>query len=531
MSVSKSKKKTKPTYAGLSITQHQIELAVFSQKSLAIEKSFSVPVPSGLFHPEHDMIQNPELLKKLLSDVLSRAKLKPAKVHLSLPGTLLRMVDMPKMDTASLYVSLSNEAERYKLFDDTEAIVDFVLLDSLPVTANNLVPLVLGATRKDSLSIYLKCLKELKVKPVSIGLEPLNVLRGMAGSGVLDSLVQQIGSEANWGITLVEDGRVRFMVWRVDQLLELRELTMDTQAFASATPAAAIVDDLAEEMQRTSKKNKPTIWLTYNMPEAMQNCLANKIDVPVTPVPMGNAVTVLQQPITLAALGAAMTSIVPFPFDLDLSEGAQSVASTVAAVNTGSGDDAGKKAAATWLMPLGGAILALGGIVSFILFLMATMTAQQIAPLQSDVDSIKMEVAGLKNRESELSKKAQLDQLLLSRIKLAKAKNHAFVSLTEDLKHNIPKELWLQSLTVGDTMEMLGKALTHKPVIYFAKSFDLTPYAKGIKIDSIMENRVGANLVYDFEISGTLNLNEETQSITDNATEQPPDNLIENSGA
>src|ERR1044072_8942467 len=104
-------KKSKPVHVGLSVTQQSIELAVFSPKNLAVEQAVSLPVPEGLFDVDGDRIQEPQLLKEVIAQALRGMRPKPTVGHLSLPGTLLRMVGMPKMDPAGLYVSLSSEAE------------------------------------------------------------------------------------------------------------------------------------------------------------------------------------------------------------------------------------------------------------------------------------------------------------------------------------------------------------------------------------------------------------------------------------
>src|SRR4051812_23290793 len=118
-------KKKKPVYAGLSVTKRSVELAVFSPKG-ALEQFASAPLPPGVFDADGDQVQNPILLKSIIVQLMQTVKPLPVQVHLSVPGTLLRIVEMPKMPPSALYLSLSSEAERYKTFDNTEAVVDFV---------------------------------------------------------------------------------------------------------------------------------------------------------------------------------------------------------------------------------------------------------------------------------------------------------------------------------------------------------------------------------------------------------------------
>ncbi len=498
-------KKKKPVYAALSVSHRTVELAVFSPKNLAIEQSFSVAIPDGLLDPELDTVHDPNMLKELISQVFRSVKPKPSLIHLSLPGTLLRMVEMPKaLDTASLYVSLSSEAERYKTFDNTEASVDFVVVNN-PGLPPNMQQLVLGAVRSDSLTVYLKILKDLRVKIHSIGLEPLNVLRGMAGTGVLDSLVQQVGTEAHWGMILAESARIRFSLWQCDRLLEFRELAMDTRNFAEAVNDPIVVEDLLEEIRRTTKSMQPVLWLTQNIPPQMEEVLASRLDCPVRTAPLGNAVA-MSQPLALSTVGASMTSVVPFPFDLDITEGLNKSGGTSVSNDVAHDVGGSEGGGPAWLIPAGVASLLLGGIASAGLWAMATAVGAQIPDLQNKVDAAKVEVSGLESRQAELKKKVELDQTLLDMVQKSKIRNQVYVALTSDLKAKTPEEVWIQNLTVNDVFELAGKALNHKSVINFAKSFDAAPYTKAILIDSIMEGKLGGSLIYDFKISGGVNL-------------------------
>lgn len=492
---------------------HQLaELVIFSPKTMSIEQSYSIPLPEGLFDPEMDTVRDVPLLKETIAQLFNMAKPRPMLVHVSLPGTLLRMIEMPKMDASALYLSLSSEAERYKTFDNTEAAVDFVLVPN-PHLPANLQQLVLAALRTDVLSIYLKLFKELKVKPASISLEPVNVLRGLAASGVLDSLVQQIGADSSWGLILVESGRVRFSLWRGDRLVEFRELIMDTNEFKTAHVNNLVVEDLLEEMRRTTKNEIPTLWLTTNMATEMEEVLSERLRVPVRSAPMGNAI-ITNAPISLSGLGVATTSHVPFPFELDILEGIK--ASGGMASTTG-GDssaklDTGESSTADLFIPIGIAALVLAGVATGLMAGLAFVSGQGLPELQSKVDSTKNELAGLQVKEKELRSKANLNQDLQNVLKQAKARNSVYVALTDELKETTPTDkVWIQLLKVdtqggASPMEMDGKALSHQSVINFARSFDSVPYTKAVLIDSIKEGKIGGSLVYDFKLSGSLNL-------------------------
>jgi hypothetical protein len=159
-----------------------------------------------------------------------------------------------------------------------------------------------------------------------------------------------------------------------------------------------------------------------------------------------------------------------------------------------------------WLIPAGAAALVLAVLIVGGLFLMATMAAQQLPELTSKRDSAKMEVSTLEVRQAELKKKVELDQSLLTMVNNAKIRNHVYVALTDDLKHKTPQQLWIQTLTADDKLELVGKGLNHNAVIHFAQSFDAAPYTKAVLIDSIKEERLNGTLIYNFKISGGVSL-------------------------
>lgn len=507
-----SPKKKKPVYAGLSITHQEVELAVFSPKTMVVEQSYTIALPDGLFDNEMDTVRDITVLKEYISQLIKQATPRPLLLHVSLPGTLLRMVEMPKMDAAALYLSLSSEAERYKAFDNTEAAVDFVIVPNSYLPPN-MQQLVLGAIRTDVLGMYLKIFKDLKVKTASVSLEPVNILRGMAASGVLDSLVQQIGPDARWGMILVETGRVRFSLWQADRIVELRELNMDTSEFKMAAQSPMVVEDLLEEMRRTTKNEVPTVWLTSNMPIVMEQVLSERLQVPVRSAPMGNSIG-MQQPIQLSTLGVTTISSVAFPFDLDILEGMKASGGTLPAAGNepGAKIDTGDSASADLFIPLGIGAIVLGAIVTGIMCGLSFLSGQGIPDLESKVNSTQVEVTALQARETELRSKLNLNQDLQTALKQAKARTHIYVALTDELKEKTPSDqVWIQTLKITNAgsaspLELDGKALNHQSVINFARSFDDVPYTKAVLIDAIKEGKLSGNLIYDFKISGSLNL-------------------------
>jgi Tfp pilus assembly protein PilN len=512
-------KKKKPVYTGLSVTSRAVELAVFNPKTMSVDQVVSTPMPVGVFDADADNIQDAALLKEIIGQTIRAVKPKPACVNLSLPGSLLRMVEMPKMDPAGLYISLASEAERYKTFDNTEAIVDFVLFDQAQAQ-NNMQHLVFGAVRSDALGQYMRILKDLHVQVAGISLEPLDILRGMAGTGVLDGLVQQIGLDAYWGVIFVEPNRIRLSVWQADRLVELRETQIDTSEFSAPNPDSIMVEDMLEEIRRTTKNIQPSLWLTQNMPPAMEQILSSRLGCPFHPAPVGNGLQ-MQQPMQLSTVGSALTSVVQFPFDFDLAAGMGKTSGMPMAAG-GGGQGEGDAADIGWMIPAGVASIVIFGLITAGLFGLSTFTSMQLPEVQKKRDESKLVVAGLEARQRELKKKVELDQTLMQMVDQAKIRNHIYVALTDDLVKKTPEKVWIHTLKAADNLEMQGKAMSHQSVINFARSFDQAPYSKAIQISAIKEGRLNGALVYDFKIGGNVFLNPALAEKKSNSPDAPP---------
>ncbi len=500
--MSSKKKNKKPVYVGLSITQTAIEAAVFDPKAFSIVQSSSCPVPEGLFDEDGDRVLDEGLLKEVIGEVLRDLKLKSSVVHLSVPGTLLRMVEMQRMGESELYVALSSEAERYKTFDDADAIVDFADIESENQNPQGQHNIVFGAIRSDSMQTYQRVAKQLKFKIASVTLEPLNVLRAMAGTGVLDSLIMQIGQDAHWGTIFVEPTRIRISLWQANRLLELRETQMMTHDFASATGDSMVVEDIVEEIRRTTKMAQPSIWLTHNMPFTMEQILNERLNVPFRAAPLGDSMTMSDPNLQIATVGCALTSMVSYPFDFDILSG------------IGRGTVGGSaefedvnQANIDWLVPVGGGVLLLCLVATGLMYLISSFSGAQIPQLQTQKETKQAEVAQLQAEQKALQEKVDLDTRLLDMIRSAAVRNHVYVALTDDVKNRIPLDSWVHTMVINkdNTVEIQGVTKTHEDAIQFARSFDNIPYVQGVTIGAIKQTLIGPTPVFNFTITGNLN--------------------------
>ena len=499
----KSKKKKKAVHVGLSISHSNIEVAVYNPKTNAIDQAFSASVPEGLFDDDADRVLDPAHLKEIIGDVIRGLKPKPSHVHLSIPGTLLRMVEMPRMGDSELFIALSGEAERYKTFDETDAIVDFAPIESSnPNISANQHMIVFGAARSDTLSIYNKIItKDLKLKLASVSLEPLNVLRAMAGTGVLDSLIMQIGTDAPWGAIFVEPTRIRISLWQANRMLELRETQMDTREFLTATGESMVVEDIVEEIRRTTKMAQPTIWLTHNMPMNMEGILADKLGVPFRAAPLGDSITIHDE-IQVATIGTAMSSIIDFPFDFDILSG---VGKTLDA-GGGGGLDEGSQGNIDWIIPVGAAILVLCLIGTAVVYGINFTISGKVPELEGQQAAAQTANAALQSEINTLKAQVDQDTRLLDVIGGAAVRNKVYVKLSDDIRHKVPEGAWVRSIDVtAGALEIQGVSKSDKQVVNFAKQFNNSFYAQGVGVESIKQKLIGGTPVFDFMIKGTIN--------------------------
>ncbi|MEB3287169.1 MAG: hypothetical protein VKJ04_06665 [Vampirovibrionales bacterium] len=509
---------SKTSNVGLSISPQAIEVAVFSPKTNAIVESLSVKTPVGMMDINGDRLQNPQLLKDSLSILLKQLKGKVTSVNLTLPGSLLRMVEMPKMAPEQLYVSLSSEAERYKTFDNTDAIVDFAVVENelQPVGAGKM-NVVFAALRQDALENYLAIFKSLRVKIAKISLEPVDILRGMAGTGLLDSLVEQIGPEQFWGSIFVEPERVRISLWQASNLVEFRETNINTADFELASVDSLTVSDMVEEIRRTTKLAMPRVWLTYGMHANMQYILSDLLATPVKSADQGSALAMDNPALRLPTIGAALQSVIPYPFPLNLLKGMAGMtpksSGGAALSESGVGDDNSSP-----LIPIAGVCVVIAMLLSGALWLGATSLAGTVESLQVKANEKKATVAQLTAEKDDLQAKVSVYQQLKAALDEARIRNRVYVALSDDLQRKSPRRLWVQDIHVGGAgdkgkayegkIAFEGKALQYEDVIRFARSFDRVPYLGDFAIEQIKEQRLLGVPLFNYKMQGKLKLDQ-----------------------
>ena len=512
-----NKQKRKKTNVGISITRHAIEVAVYSEKGNGIEFALSVPTPAGMLDANGDQVVDKELLRQTLVSLVRQVPGKHKFVNLSVPGSLLRMVPMPRLDPEELYVSLSSEAERYQAFNGTDAVVDFHVMDLPPAGAPpNMANVFFGAVRKDSLDAYIRAIQSAKLKLASVEVEQINVMRGMAATGVLDSLVQQIGATGYWGVIFVEPDRVRISLWQGNQLLEFRETNMSTDQFATVTADSIVLEDILEEVRRSTKMFQPSIWLTHNMPQPLEQLLTERLGVPVRACPLGDGIPLANPEISLPVVGAAVASTLTFPVPFDI----------MAGLGRGGGGGSSQMDMPDVQDDSPLPALAIGlGILTLIVSALGwggLLAANEVWA--------KPTISGLETRQQEADASAR--RALVGIIESAKIRNRVYTDLISDVRHKAPGRLWVSEMDVGPDIKLKGKALSHEDVLKFARSFDGSSYMQQVLVEAIHEELIQGSPVLHYRIRGNVNLDaslisDQKATADDNAPPEPAVTLEE----
>lgn len=496
----------KPTL-GIALSEGQLDLAVLEPKHGQITRAARLPLP-----PEG--LDNPEQLKQVLQQGLSQVNAKGIKsVGVSVPTTLLRQLEMPRLNDSDLYTALSSEAERYQSFQGVEAVADFARMPALPNQAPGTERIVYGGLRKDRLQGWLGVFQSLKLQVNRLDIHINHMLRALASSGVLDAVVQQAGEAAYWGILFRGNQNVWFALWQANQLMELREVNMDLGAMASEDELTKIIleNDIYDEIRRTAQHYQPVaVWLTDGLEPGLMASLSEKLGVPVQPCELGpivsDQVEIVCHP---AAIGAAFSRDVDFPFGMNFSRltGASKLSDKKLASDDGGGADPSGALGGVKLGPLllmlGAGVCALALLFTVGLWVYTNvMVAPKARDLTAQVQQQEAEQSRLKAEEAALQRQYDTRASLADLIHRVIQKNRVFPALMGHLHTVTPTNIWVYKLDVGNQLRIEGKGLSDTAIIKFAKQFDPLAYTEQMAVHTIEEEFVNDEAIYKFELRG-----------------------------
>ena len=509
-------KRKKAWSVGISIHPDRVSLVRVSNQGLELGQTNTVPLGTGVIASNGNQVLNVNALAEALTKLIKQSGVKERNFHLSVPATLVRMVEMPALAPNEMQVSLSSEAEGYKAFSNTEAIVSFAFADPTnKPAAGGKKWVVFGALRSDAIDGYYMACKKAKMKLSSIDVHPVNTLRSMAATGVLDSLVRQIEADEIWGMLHIDAERLFVTLWHGNQVLEVREASVDMNAVQMATantPDGTLVDDCVEEIRRTIKTQNPAVWLVTNVPANLADALAERFATPFTPAQIDPALLQGETSVELDAFGAALHEDVPFPFGFNFMHpglGAKAAEVKPAVDKTKPGNIKTRTSSSGLhpLIPVGIACCVAVALLSVIAFGVNSFYIQpEKNKLAQGVSDAQSRVTGLSQQLSQLQSWASLEQAAVTLLRNARIRNKTYTRLANDLIRMTPNNLWVHNILVGQTIEIDGKTTQHESVMAFAKQFDTTVYAKNLLINAIREDWIGNVKVYTFKVAGGLTL-------------------------
>lgn len=500
----KSKKKNN-TFLGIALSYGAIELTSFNPSTQKIEVTAAVELTPGELNDENALIGKCQAL-------FSQVTIPVKEAHLTVPGALLRLIEMPKMPDKELYMALSSEAERYKIFDDTEAVVDFSVLPPTEQSAPNSQQVVFGALREDHLSLWMSVFQTLKIRIVSVSNNLLNVHRAMAGSGVLDGLLQQAGQDAYWGVVYRGKSHVWFVLWQGNTLVELREVNMQMAGLESAEPdvQAMIYGDLSDEMVRTAK-HAPSVavWLTHGFNDQQNAILAEKTSLSVRSAFAG-PVFEYESYASIPAIGVAMTSVVEYPFEFNYLAGSSKLSKGGASGGkSAKGSSGAPEPESASVLPN---ILMGLGIVVMLLCVVAwagisaydnMVVGKQLTEAEQLKSQKTQEKSRLDSEIQSLSNKQGQQLAVLNLMRKVKHRDSLYPQFFADLIQVTPSDVWVYDATLGNQFSVKGKGISHESVILFARKFDPLKFVKNVTIEQVLEEVTNDRQVrFDFEIKG-----------------------------
>lgn len=491
--------KHKTTNVGITINTEWIELVQLSRNLKSTEKSIKLPMPMATIDPSGDKLRDPHTLATSLAAMVAELNAKPAikEVHVAVPGTLVRIVEMPKIPKNELILALTSEAERYAIFNDTEALVDYEVISEEPDERQKII---LVALRKDTVANYKEAFEIAKLKITSLEVETIASLRGFKYSGALETVLSEVGDQP-WGSIHFGPERIRIGVWHYDQIKNWREVLLDTSDLNAMGEDAPVIQDLIEEVRRTIGMTRPAMWVTYGIAEALSLKLTSRLGAPVKPMLIGENFTLDDPKLTLAAIGTATKSYEPFPAFINIKPAVDA-------------ESSGELLGAFKIMLASAVILAILITVAIIAMMgISWILKGQLNSTNENITKQTQNITTLDTEVKDLQKRASIDTELVNRVNSTIKMNESLSNITNAIKDRIPPNLWIDEIKLTDNIEITGKSLDYNSIVLFSKNFDVNEEFEGQKspiinmaIGDIEEEIVENARQYKFKIIGYPNI-------------------------
>jgi hypothetical protein len=511
---------------GIAVDEYFVEGAIYSSALGGIEASFRTEVPLGTFSPGADTIEKPDQLKQAIERVTTTLRYK-GNVVLAVPASTLKLTDVAStMQRSQVYSSLTADLLRYKSYDGSMPAVAFGAVEGSQAS-------IVCAVRQDSIMTYKDICTKLRLKVVGMDVMPLTQIRGMAVTGVLDALIQQLGTTMFWGSMYVSSDRVRLSVFQGSILMDFREVFIRSRyPDGKHLGVDDMLEDFVDEVERTMRGRDIKIWFTEGASTDLNQKLKEHFSIVFKPCPLSPDFPCDSNTVALATVGVAMKCVTGYPFDLNLLssfaeqvkllglkvKGVSSSGSLGGGFSLSSGSGGGgggggsllsffqdidEEKKLQFIYP--GAIAVGLVLITWIgASVFKGMMDNQYAELTINKDNNERQIEQLNQdvlKETRYNKADQFVRDVGTKIIL---RNQLLYSLVGDLKTFTPDKVWLDTVKIQDSLEMTGLALNHEAMLTFASNFDKSNYAHQMMLNTVKETVVGSTPIYSFGIDGNI---------------------------
>jgi len=459
------------------------------------EKWASVPLAAGLV--KHGLIQDKEQVAEKLKETFRWAKIgNKVILGLSEPGSLYRIITLPKLPDAILDEAIKREAERVIPLPQNEIYLAYQVI----ATRQDDMQFFLAAFSRNAVDTLTSTLQMAGVKPASLDLVPLALCRAIdKATAIVVSL-----RSSNFEIAVMVD--------RVPQVIRSLSLPGEAESLIDKLPT------IAEELERTvsfynsSHTDKP---LDNAIPVFVDGELAQAPDTwPSLVGKLGSTVTPI--PSLMQATADFDASQFTVNIGLALKENDRDISGTIVNFNAlPKAFQPEKPKLSRVIIPIGAGI----GVLILVFLAMQTGSIKndvktlntETATAQGGIPKQNTNIAAIKDQITAVQAKAQP---LQDQIKAITADAATFDKLTGTLNGRrdqvntdtskiislIPSTISITSINFSDAITVSGSAASEADVFTYSRNLSSTGLFSYIILNSISLNSDGK---YDFGLSIT----------------------------
>lgn len=176
------------------------------------------PTPPGAVY--NGDVRDPDMIGEAIRQLLATRKIKSRQVVSSVQGqqsVVVRIIELPRMSPKELGETMRFEVERHIPFAASQIIMDYAVLNrpgEAPDSPN--MEVLFAAAQEEMINVHVDALKQAKLKPKAIDVQPLALSRSMVeyagnGRGAVGETVAvvNIGAQVT-DLSIIKDGILHF---------------------------------------------------------------------------------------------------------------------------------------------------------------------------------------------------------------------------------------------------------------------------------------------------------------------------------